>query len=286
MSHFTIAGMQLAVRNGDNLDYIVQEITSLLGRFPWIDMIVLSELATFGADTDAPDGAAASAETAYRELAARHRIWLLPGSFYVQRDGQIFNELPVIDPRGTIITRYAKMFPFYPYESGITAGREFCVFDVPGTGRFGVSICYDKWFPETSRTLAWLGAEVILHPTLTTTIDRDVELAMSRSSAACNQVYFFDINAAGPFGFGRSVVCDPGGRIIHEASAGQEVFPVEIDLQEVRRVRERGWHGTCQVLKSFRDNTVEFPPYQPSRNIPECLEDLGEIRMPSGSKDR
>ncbi len=30
-------------------------------------------------------------------------------------------------------------------------------FDVPKVGRFGVSICYDLWFPETARTLAALG---------------------------------------------------------------------------------------------------------------------------------
>ena len=43
------------------------------------------------------------------------------------------------------------------------------------------------WFPETTRTLAAMGAEVILHPTLTDTLDRDVELAMCRAAAAQNQ---------------------------------------------------------------------------------------------------
>ena len=36
------------------------------------------------------------------------------------------------------------------------------------------------WFPETSRTLAIMGAEVILHPSLTGTIDRDIELSINR----------------------------------------------------------------------------------------------------------
>ena len=46
----------------------------------------------------------------------------------------------------------------------MTPGAEFVVFDVPDVGRFGVSICYDMWFPETTRTLAWMGAEVICTP--------------------------------------------------------------------------------------------------------------------------
>ncbi|WP_245654381.1 nitrilase-related carbon-nitrogen hydrolase [Streptomyces violens] len=33
-------------------------------------------------------------------------------------------------------------------------GREFVVFDMPGTGRVGLSICYDAWYPEVTRHLA------------------------------------------------------------------------------------------------------------------------------------
>ena len=61
------------------------------------------------------------------------------------------------DPIGPLDWR--KMFPFEPYEANVAAGREFLVFDVPSVGRFGLSICYDMWFPETSRTLAAMGAE-------------------------------------------------------------------------------------------------------------------------------
>ena len=67
---------------------------------------------------------------------------------------------------GEVVGRYDKIFPFYPYETGVTGGDEFLIFDVPDVGRFGITICYDMWFPETSRTLAVQGVEVILHPTL------------------------------------------------------------------------------------------------------------------------
>ena len=60
----------------------------------------------------------------------------------------------MIDPNGNVVGRYRKMFPFQPYENHVEPGTEFLVFDVPDVGRFGVSICYDMWFPETSRTLA------------------------------------------------------------------------------------------------------------------------------------
>src|SRR3546814_10725772 len=68
-------------------------------------------------------------------------------------------------------TRTDTRFPYTtrvrsaPYERDVEPGSEFVVLDVPGAGRVGVSICYDMWFPETTRSLVSLGAEVILHPT-------------------------------------------------------------------------------------------------------------------------
>ena len=45
-----------------------------------------------------------------------------------------------------MVARYRKLYPFLPYEQGVTAGSDFVVFDVPDVGRFGMSICYDMWF--------------------------------------------------------------------------------------------------------------------------------------------
>jgi predicted amidohydrolase len=50
----------------------------------------------------------------------------------------------VINPQGEIVTKYRKMFPWLPYEAGTEPGTEFCIFDVPDVGRFGLSICYDS----------------------------------------------------------------------------------------------------------------------------------------------
>jgi predicted amidohydrolase len=80
-------------------------------------------------------------EDAFCELAARHGIWLIPGSMFERVDDRVYNTAPVIDPEGAVIGRYRKMFPFQPYEQGIEPGHEFLVFDVQGVGRFGLSIC-------------------------------------------------------------------------------------------------------------------------------------------------
>ncbi|MGB5773763.1 MAG: carbon-nitrogen hydrolase family protein, partial [Sedimenticolaceae bacterium] len=157
---------------------------------------------------------------------------------------------------------------------------EFLVFDVPDVGRFGVSICYDMWFPETSRTLASMGAEVILHPTMTDTIDRDVELSIARATAVTNQCYFFDINGVGEGGVGSSIVVGPAGYVIHQAGGGEEMIPVEINLDRVRREREVGIRSLGQPLKSFRDRPVDFPVYHRAPESEAYLQSLGSLIKP------
>jgi len=277
---FGIAGLQLACGQGDNLERIGAEVASVARRFPWVRMVMTGELCGFGASPEFAQCMPGEAEGFFRELARRHELWLVPGSLYERRDGAVFNTTPVIDPRGEVVARYRKIFPFAPYERDIAPGDAFTVFDVPGAGRFGVSICYDMWFPETTRSLAALGAEVILHPTMTNTIDRDVEVAIARASAATNQCYFIDVNVAGELGVGGSVVCGPGGEVIHQAGNGREVIAVDIDFAHLRRCRERGWHGLGQPLKSFRDNPVVYPAYGAARAESEALSKLGPLRLP------
>ena len=159
----------------------------------------------------------------------------------------------------------------------VACGNQHTVFDIPDVGRFGVSICYDMWFPETTRQLVSLGAEVILHPTMTDTIDRDVELPIARANATINQCYFFDVNGTGDGGTGRSIIIDPSGNVLHEAGHGPEMMPIEIDLDRVRRERERGVRGLGQTLKSFRDRPVDFPVYQRSAPTESYLHSLGPL---------
>ena len=278
MSYFTIAGVQMyALHHGDNTEDMRQRIDIMMTRWPQIQMVMFSELMANGASTHHAQQFPSAMENMFCELAVQHGIWLIPGSMF-ERDGdRIYNTLSVINPEGHVVCRYRKMFPFRPFEQGVEAGSEFAVFDVPDVGRFGVSICYDMWFPETVRTLALMGAEVILHPTMTDTIDRDIELSIARSNAAVNQCYFFDFNGTGAMGNGRSIVVDPSGDVIHQCGAGEEVVPIEVDFNRVRRERERGLHGLGQPLKSFRDRSVDFTVYSSKNRSSPFLDTLGPL---------
>jgi predicted amidohydrolase len=281
MTPFAIAGVQMQVAAlQSNVDAMRHRLDLLMARFPWTQMVLFSELAPFGPLPQFARPFENEVLDRFRDDARRHGVWLIPGSMFEKAGGHIYNTTAVIDPDGKVVARYRKMFPFRPYEAGIEAGTEFCVFDVPDVGRFGLSICYDIWFPETTRQLAAMGAEVLLHPVLTGTTDRDAELAIARATAAQFQLYVFDVNGLGAGGVGRSCVVDPAATVLHQSAGQEDLFPIEVDLDQVRRQRETGMKGLGQVLKSFRDRPTDFPVYDRGAGADGYLQGLGPLVMP------
>jgi predicted amidohydrolase len=276
MNNFSIAGVQMRVSGAHtNLPMMKYKLDVLMSIYPWVQMVMFSELCTRGPLT-AFAAPTEEFDREFSEMAKKHKIWLLPGSVFERNDGTIYNTASVYSPEGEVVGRYRKMFPFYPYEEGVTGGEEFLVFDVPNVARFGVSICYDMWFPETTRTLASMGAEVILHPTLTNTIDREIELSIVRATAAINQCFIFDINGLEAGGNGQSIVCGPDGRVLYQAHTSEDIIPLEIDIDRVHRSREKGVLRLGQTLKSWRDRKVRFDIYDTGRIFP-YLDSLGPI---------
>jgi formamidase len=181
------------------------------------------------------------------EIARENGVWLVPGSVYERGEGdRVHNTCLVLSPDGELAASYRKVFPWQPHESS-APGDRFTTFDIPGVGRIGLSICYDGSFPETCRQLAWMGAEVVLQPTLTTTSDRNQELVMARANAIFNQFYVVSLNAGSPAALGRSLVVDPEGLVRVEAGDGEELLTDVLDLDAVTRVREHGTAGVSRI---------------------------------------
>ncbi|MFE2015851.1 carbon-nitrogen hydrolase family protein [Streptomyces sp. NPDC059491] len=198
-----------------------------------------------------------------RALAVETGLWLVPGSVYERaEDGRIHNTALAVSPQGEIAARYRKVFPWQPYEKS-APGDEFTVFDIPGVGRVGLAVCYDGSFPETVRQLAWLGAEVVVQPTLTPTRDREMELVCARANAWTNQVYVVNVNAADPAGVGQSVVVDPEGTVRQQAGPGEEVLVDVLDLDAVTRVRTYGSTGLNRPWSQIAryGETLKLPMY-------------------------
>lgn len=282
MTPFAIAGIQMHVSAlHSNVEAMRHRLDILMARFPWTQMVLFSELAPYGPLDQFAQPFPNEALEQFQADAQRYGIWLIPGSMFEKHeDGRIFNTSVVINPQGEIVSKYSKMFPFKPYERGIASGTEFCIFDVPDVGRFGLSICYDIWFPETTRHLVSEGVEVLLHPVLTGTTDRDAEIAIARATAAQFQCYVFDVNGLAAGGVGRSLVVDPSATVLHQSAGQEDMFPIEVDLDIVRRQRETGLKGLGQVLKSFRDRAAEFPIYDRNSGAGQYLNTLGPLETP------
>jgi predicted amidohydrolase len=279
MSTFAIAGLQLEGQRGSNIESMIEEIDGVKRRFPWVQMVLAGELNAYGARVADAESLPSATEQRFAEAAHRNQVWLIPGTMYERAGAKVYNTASVINPAGHVVTRYRKIFPFCPYEQNVTPGSELCTFDIPDVGRFGLAICYDMWFPELVRSLAIRGAEVILHPSMTSTLDRDVEVAIARASAAVNQVYFVSVNVADRLGCGESCVYGPGGELIHRAGRTREIIPVELDLGYLRRIRRSGWQRLGQPLKSLRDSTMDFTPFLSVEARRSALRELGALEM-------
>jgi predicted amidohydrolase len=290
---FGIAGVQMAVSPWDaqgTIDKMSDVAVNIAKSFPWVNMVMFHELVVPGlVQFTTPDNKEWWRENAEQIpgplsdrlclLARKTGQWLVPGSMWELEGDRIFNTALVISPDGEIAAKYRKMFPWLPYEAGTSAGNEFCVFDIPDVGRFGLCICYDMWFPEVARTLAWMGAEVILQPTMTPTSDRELELVMARANALFNQCYFVSVNGVGIWGGGRSTIIDPDGRVLQEASTNQTFMTEMLDLDHTTRTREYGTLGLAQTLKQLRDAEVSFPLYEEGALAKGSFGKLGALKF-------
>ncbi len=104
---------------------------------------------------------------AFMELSEKLKI-VVPVSFYEKCGNLLFNSVEIIDCgklkgiyRKTHIPDdhyYQEKFYFTPGDTGFKTFKTTY-------GTIGVGICWDQWFPETARSLALNGAEILLFPT-------------------------------------------------------------------------------------------------------------------------
>lgn len=197
------------------------------------------------------------------EVAKRARRWIQAGSIYEEAGAKTYNTALLFGPDGSLVSSYRKLFPWMPFEATDPGNSPPPVVDLARLGRVGMMICYDGWFPEVARGLALQGAEVILHPTLTSTPDREEELVLARSNAIVNQCYVVNINMGGIVGAGRSTAVDPEGRVLFVAGSGEELLPEVLDLEHAAEVRRRGTRGISRPMQHFLDGPIDavLAPY-------------------------
>jgi len=248
-----------------DLTEYAQEIEKILSPSSGIQMVVHPELHLFGSDmsTGALQDIAQSLDSNFigdlGEIAKRFGIWLIPGSIVEPAPNNgVYNTALVFNPAGELVSFYRKIFPWRPSEP-FTMGVNFSVFELPGLGRVGLNICYDIWFPEVTRQLSWMGAELIVNLVRTTTPDRKQELVLVQASAIVNQVYILSVNAAAPIAMGRSLVVDPDGDVVEQIlDDSNSIIYTIIDFDRVAQIRRDGTAGVNRMWDQFLPNDPEI----------------------------
>ena len=106
-----------------------------------------------------PDG---NTTKALSDLSKEKGIYIVAGLPEKEGD-KFYNSAVFTGPEG-FIGSYRKTHLFFEEKLYFTPGDTgFRVWDTP-IGKIGIMICFDWFFPESARSLALLGAEVIAHP--------------------------------------------------------------------------------------------------------------------------
>ena len=156
-------------------------------------------------------------------------------------DGRVYNAAILVGPDG-LLSCYRKIHLFGDEASYFAPGdRPFSVTDI-GLARVGVMICFDHLFPESARSLALQGADVIAHPA--NLILPDLAQRTMTVRALENGVFTATANRVGEEAradttlryTGQSQIVSPKGEVLVRLSSDrQEIAIVEIDPADARR---------------------------------------------------
>jgi predicted amidohydrolase len=191
---------------------------------------------------------------AFGEVARRRDAWILVGSLAESGTDpeRPYNTSVLIGPDGSIAASYRKIHlfdvavdagPVDAESARVSAGSEPCVVDIDGIA-VGLTICYDLRFPELYRTLALAGAQVLTVPAnFTERTGRDHWEVLLRARAIENGAWVLaPSQIGGPPGspaFGRSMIIDPWGTVVAQASDGVGIIRADIETDRVAAVRRQ-----------------------------------------------
>jgi predicted amidohydrolase len=211
------------------------------------DLLVLPEFFATGYQFISQEEAASLSEpvpagyttTCLMELSRRKNMYIVAG-LPEQAGGQFFNSAVLTGPDG-FIGVYRKTHLFFEEKCYFTPGDTgFRVWDTKA-GRIGIMICFDWFFPESMRTLALMGADIVCHPS-----NLVLPYCPSAMPVRCleNRIFSITANRTGTENrnkkqsltfIGQSLIVSPGGAVLAKAPAEEEsLMIVRTDLMQAR----------------------------------------------------
>ena len=181
-----------------------------------------------------------------RLLCKQSGIYACP-NFYMEDNGKRYDMSLLIDDKGCVIgiqkmVHVAQCEFFYEQDYYTPSEEGFQVFDTE-FGKIGIVVCFDRHYPESIRTEAIRGAELIIIPTANTTAEPselfqwEVRVQAFQNSvniAMCNRIGKEDKMIFS----GESVVCDHDGNIVSVAGCNESLLIAEVDLHAASEKRK------------------------------------------------
>ncbi|MFA9423271.1 MAG: carbon-nitrogen hydrolase family protein [Sedimentibacter sp.] len=185
-----------------------------------------------------------------RQIAAKakkHNMCISP-NIYLEKDGRRYDASLWINKKGEIegiskMVHILQAEQFYEKDYYHPSEDGFRVYDTE-FGRIGIVICFDRHLPESIRTCAAMGAELIIIPTANTKAEPLEMFEWEvRVQAMQNQVFIAMCNRIGLEGSmdfaGESLLVHPSGDLIYKAGDEETLIVQEIDLSEVSIWRKK-----------------------------------------------
>ncbi len=226
------------------------EVWSCLGGDAGEKVAAAEPLPTFG--TGETGGAAYEF---LRKTAVSRDIFVHGGSIGELDGGKLYNTTVVFGPDGMERARYRKIHLFdivtpdgqgYRESDTYGAGDEIVTVDVNGTN-VGLAICYDIRFPELFLALRRKNVDLIMLPAaFTLQTGKDHWEVLLRARAIETQTWFAAPACHGPhrdasgqtrFTYGHSLIVDPWGHVVAQASDGLGWASATIDKTFMAKVR-------------------------------------------------
>jgi predicted amidohydrolase len=258
-----IAGVQMDVKLGqvdENVSAMIERLEET--RAQGAELTVFPECAATGYCFESVAEALPFSETVpgpvtEKMSAACARLGGYAAFGMLENDGNdgVFNAAVLVGPDG-VIGSYRKVhLPFLGIDMVSTYGDQPFAVHQMGELKVGMNICYDSAFPESSRCLALLGAELIILPTNWPPGAECVAQNVINTRAMENAVYYMAVNRVGTergFDFiGQSRICAPNGQTMAESvGREEEILYADIDPEIARNkrvVREPGKHAIDRI---------------------------------------
>lgn len=219
------------------------------------DLWVLPEFFASGYNFRTKAEAAKCAETADGPLIARLKAWsaangaAVVAGFPEKAGGKLYNSAVLVD--GAKSRVYRKTHLFGSEKKFFTAGTTGFWIETVRGAKVGPMICFDWFFPESARTLALMGAEIIAHPS-NLVLPWAPEGMKIRSLE--NRVFSATANRVGVehgLGFiGQSQVAATNGSLLVRLSGDRPGAAVAVI--DPRIAREKKVHPACDLFKDRR----------------------------------